>query len=211
MTGFPMDPPLDGDWTTLGEETRGLLGERLRDFGAVPGKAVIGAIRALDCPCYADRLLCDAATETDQGPAMVSFIYARDGVRRLSGDSRIIHQMNEAATPDLSTAALQAFYLRFFCFFVHGGEGPFEILDDAARLAPGDFDPKDVRAPERDEKTGLWRASVLYGRSLFRAEFHVEDTGMVKMESDDLIAEGMERVPPLIFEGGLRRAAGGGT
>lgn len=206
MDDFPLAPPLEGDWVTMDDDTSALLGARLVDFEAVPRSQTIGAIRVLPCPCYAEYVLCDAVLGKP-GPdqAMMSFLYGRDGVWRLTGNSEVIHMANANHAPDLSTPALQAFYLRFFCFFVHGAEGPFEIVSDSDSLVPGDFEASAVQPPKKDEETGYWATTVLYGRSLFRAEFEIEDGGQVRMENDDVIAEEVTRRPELVFEDALRR------
>lgn len=206
MTDFTLAPPIDGDWKTLDTATAALVGERLRNFAAVPLAESVGAMRILRMPCFKEYLLCDV-TVGDAGPeqAMMSFLYGRDGVWRLTGDSQVIHMANETHAPDLSTPELQALYLRFFCFFVHGAEGPFEVVTDPACLVPGDFDTSPVGAPEKNDETGYWSTTVLYGRALFQAEFEVEAGGQVRMESDDVIAEDVTRRPEVIFDGALRR------
>lgn len=206
MDDFPIAPPLEGEWVTLDDETSALLGERLRDFEAVARSETIGPVRVLPCPCYPEYVLCDVALGKP-GPdrAMMCFLYGRDGVWRLNGNSEVIHMLNAKHAPDLSTAEQQVFYLKFFCFFVHGAEGPFEIVSDSAALVPGDFDAGAVQPPEKNEETGYWSTSVLYGRSLFRAEFEIEEGGQVRMESDNVTAEDVARRPELVFEGALRR------
>lgn len=203
---FPIDPPITGNWTPLQATTAALLGERLYDFGAVPRSQPVGPIRAMRCPFNGDYLFCDVALgEPGLGQGMVCFLYGRDGVRKLTGASEVIHAINAQKPPDLSTRAREAFYLQFFCLFVQGGDGPFEVLLDAATLAPGDFDATALRRPEKNERTGLWTAFVLYGKALFRTEFAVQEDGHVRMESDEAIAQGVTRQPDLVYDGPLRR------
>jgi len=118
----------------------------------------------------------------------------------LDGSSAPIHDANEA-DPIKVTEENTLDYLRFFCYFVHGDEGPFLIvedinhpaldtdkLDDATRkviegaLRPAMFEG---RTPE-----GAFEASamVLYGNALFSARFSMTENGMIEMIDDEPVA-----------------------
>lgn len=118
----------------------------------------------------------------------------------LDGSSAPIHDANEA-DPIKVTEANTLEYLRFFCYFVHGDEGPFLIiedinhpaidkakLDDAKRkviedsLRPAAFEGKTA--------AGAYEASamVLYGNALFSARFSMTENGMIEMIDDEPVA-----------------------
>lgn len=118
----------------------------------------------------------------------------------LDGSSAPIHDANEADPIALSEAtALE--YLKFFCYFVHGDEGPFLIvedinhpaidktkLDDATRKVIEDA----IRPAAFEGKTaeGAFEASamVLYGNALFSARFSMTANGMIEMTDDEAVA-----------------------
>lgn len=151
--------------------------------------------------------------------AVHSFAYGPDGFLPLDGTSALIHQHNALHGVDLSTTALQHSYLRFFCFFVRGENGPFEVLEDPARLAgkagrefAGKLKPLEAlkeKPPKGKEKAGLHVASIHYGTSLFAARFALHATGMVEMLDDDLIGDDVGLDPDLRFRGTARWQNGG--
>jgi len=118
----------------------------------------------------------------------------------LDGSSAPIHDANEA-DPISVTEAKALEYLKFFCYFVHGDEGPFLIvedinhaaldkskLDDSTRkviegaLRPAAFEGK------TDEGNLEASAMVLYGNALFSARFSISPNGMIEMIDDEPVA-----------------------
>lgn len=118
----------------------------------------------------------------------------------LDGSSGPIHEANEA-DPIMVTETNALEYLKFFCYFVHGDEGPFLIveninhpaldtskLEDATRkviedaLRPCAFEGK------TDEGNFEASAMVLYGNALFAARFSMSQNGMIEMIDDEPIA-----------------------
>lgn len=118
---------------------------------------------------------------------------------RLNGTSPPIHEVNRIVPLSLDAATALG-YLKFFCFFVRGEEGPFylfESLDDP--LVPRDVGGEvhnllgNAASPtsfDGHEDDGGYRYSavVWYSTALFAANFKVHPTGMVEMLGDDPIA-----------------------
>ncbi len=118
---------------------------------------------------------------------------------RLNGTSPPIHEVNAKAPVKLSEEIILE-YLRFFCFFVRGEEGPFYIaegMDDPN--IPTEMDDQtrsviegSVREANFDgmNEQGhyLCDAVVFYSNALFIANFAVQPTGMIEMLDDDPIA-----------------------
>lgn len=118
----------------------------------------------------------------------------------LDGSSAPIHDANEA-DPVKVTDATALDYLRFFCYFVHGDEGPFLIVEDINHPA---IDQVRLEASTRkviedairpaafEGKTaaGALEASamVLYGNALFSARFSMTENGMIEMIDDEPVA-----------------------
>ena len=89
-------------------------------------------------------------------------------------------------------------YVYFFCFFVHGADGPFFIIDNADFPAINkkktDFlllkRIKDAcktleLSKTTDEGVFILSGSVLYGNALFGVQFAVTSNGMVEMIDDE--------------------------
>ena len=118
---------------------------------------------------------------------------------RLNGTSPPIHEVN-AKAPIKVTEENVLDYLRFFCFFVRGEEGPFyiaESMDDPC--LPSDMDESTTDMLENvvrtcsieginDKGHFLCEAVVFYSNALFVAKFAVQPSGMIEMLEDEPIA-----------------------
>jgi|GEM_PF-3423485 len=200
MTDFPA--AFDGPWHSLSDDITALLGERLHDFGLIERpRQRVKAARVRDLAFYPGQLLCDIHIATLAKPdAWLSCLYGETGLRALTGESEVIHRLNRAHKPDLSDTALQEEYLKFFCRFVHGQEGPFELITSG-----GQVEGPAPAPPRFDEDKKIWSATVLYGTALFAADFTVSTSGNVTMEDDVPLAEDIRRNPDVIHDGALRR------
>ncbi len=118
----------------------------------------------------------------------------------LDGSSAPIHDANEA-DPVTITEPKVLEYLKFFCYFVHGDEGPFLIVEDINHPALDTSKIDDttrkviedaLRPAAFEGKTddGHFEASamVLYGNALFSARFSLSPNGMIEMIDDEPIA-----------------------
>jgi len=118
----------------------------------------------------------------------------------LDGSSAPIHDANEA-DPITVTEENALEYLRFFCYFVHGDEGPFLIIEDINHpaLDTSEMDEGTVKTIEGallpaafegkgDDDTFEATAMVLYGNALFSARFSISESGMIEMVDDEPIA-----------------------
>lgn len=140
----------------------------------------------------------DTAWPPNTGPFW--FLAKQGRMFLLDGSSAPIHDANEA-DPIKVTEENNLDYLRFFCYFVHGDEGPFLIvegldhpaldqskLDDATKkviegaIRPATFEGKTAE--------GAFEASamVLYGNALFSARFSMTENGMIEMIDDEPVA-----------------------
>lgn len=117
----------------------------------------------------------------------------------LNGTSPPIHEVN-AKAPIKVTEDNVLEYLKFFCFFVRGEDGPFliaESMDDP--YMPKDLDEKTRMVIEgtirpasydgqNEEGHFLCSAVVYYSNALFIANFAVQSSGMIEMLDDEPIA-----------------------
>nr|WP_321512335.1 hypothetical protein [uncultured Hyphomonas sp.] len=115
---------------------------------------------------------------------------------RLNGASPPIHEVN-AKAPLRLTEETAADYLRFFCLFVHGEDGPFYLLErlddpfvaDNTALQPFEEHIGPVRHKGVNEKGHfLMSGLVWYSNALFVTNFAVQPTGMVEMLDDEPVA-----------------------
>lgn len=129
----------------------------------------------------------------------IYYLTEQGNLYRLNGTSPPIHEVN-AKAPVKVTEENVLEYLRFFCFFVRGEEGPFLIAED---LNSPDM-PKNMDTQTRSVVEGTIRpatfegmneqghflcdAVVFYANALFIANFAVQPTGMIEMLDDEPIA-----------------------
>ena len=106
----------------------------------------------------------------------------------------------QPGSPTLWYLANVVDYLKFFCFFVRGEEGPFMIAEGMADPdMPTDLEPGMARVVEGSlhpvtlegqDAEGNYEATavVYYGNAMFSARFRIYKDGMVEMLDDDPIA-----------------------
>lgn len=130
---------------------------------------------------------------------VIYYLTDQGNLFRLNGTSPPIHEVN-AKAPVKITDDNVLDYLRFFCFFVRGEEGPFyvaEAMDDPNM--PQDMDETTRSVVEgtirpctyqgkNDQGHFLCDAVVFYSNALFIANFSVQPTGMIEMLDDEPIA-----------------------
>ncbi|PCI55317.1 MAG: hypothetical protein COB36_06745 [Alphaproteobacteria bacterium] len=118
---------------------------------------------------------------------------------RLNGTSPPIHEVNSKAPVKINDDNVLD-YLRFFCFFVRGDEGPFYVAEDMSDAnLPQDMDATTKSVIEgtirpasfegmNDQGHFLCDAVVFYSNALFIANFSVQPGGMIEMLNDEPIA-----------------------
>ena len=140
----------------------------------------------------------DTAWAPNTGPFW--FLAKQGRMFLLDGSSAPIHDANEA-DPVNVTEQTALDYLRFFCYFVHGDEGPFLVVEDIDHPAL-DKDKLEgatrkviegaIRPAAFEGKTGEGAleasAMVLYGNALFSARFSMTQNGMIEMIDDEPVA-----------------------
>ncbi len=130
----------------------------------------------------------------------VYYLTDQGNLFRLNGTSPPIHEVNAKAPIKVNNENVLE-YLRFFCFFVRGEEGPFyiaESMNDPNMPKEGmDETTKAViegtiREAEfegmNDQGHYLCNAVVFYSNALFIANFSVQPSGMIEMMDDEPIA-----------------------
>lgn len=172
-------------------------------------------------PFYPGWMLVDLALEqiNDEKPCAFSATFSDSGALLLDGTSPRIHTINRENLQIVDTHA-QACYVRFFCEFVHGPEGPFHILesveefswseqpDDAALDSLAErIHPLRRKQIDPETQTSLWKGVVAYSNACFGVTLEVQKSGIVNMLDHDLIASELP-IRRKTFTGILRSLAG---
>ena len=118
---------------------------------------------------------------------------------RLNGTSPPIHEVNSKAPIKINEDNVLD-YLRFFCFFVRGDEGPFYVAEDMSdpnlpqgmdgtthSVIEGTIRPASFEGMN-EQGHFLCDAVVFYSNALFIANFVVQQSGMIEMLNDEPIA-----------------------
>ncbi len=191
----------DDKWNPVtGEELQGFL----EQIGPVDGKYRVSPetsqVSWRSLPFY-ERVVLVRVRDTAWPNKKLTIYYltAEGNLYRLMGTSPPIHEVNGIA-PIKVTEENVLDYLRFFCYFVRGEEGPFLI---AETLDNPDI-PKNLDAQTRAVMEGTVRPAsyegrneqghflcegvVFYSNALFIAHFAIQPTGMIEMLDDDPIA-----------------------
>jgi len=171
--------PIDGKYRTSPMSTQVA-------WRTLPFYESVALIRVKD-PNWVNKKMCIYYL-TDQGSLF-----------RLNGTSPPIHEVNNKAPIKINENNVLD-YLRFFCFYVRGDEGPFYVAEDMNDPnLPTDMDGTTRSVIEgtirpasfegiNDQGYFLCDAVVYYSNALFIANFAVQPSGMIEMLSDEPIA-----------------------
>jgi hypothetical protein len=191
----------DNNWNAVtGEELQGFLEQVNPIDGKYRTSAETTQVSWRSLPFY-DQVVLVRVRDASWNPKKLTIYYltAEGNLYRLMGTSPPIHEVNSIA-PIKVTEDNVLDYLKFFCFFVRGEEGPFLITES---IDSPDV-PKDLDAQTRAVMEGTIRPAtyegrneqgyllcegvVFYSNALFIAHFAVQPTGMIEMLDDDPIA-----------------------
>ena len=133
-----------------------------------------------------------------------SAIFNAESAVLLNSEADIIHSLNPyLLTIGDKKSALD--YLQFFCSYVHGDTGPFQIIsnlneipfreeankDIQNKIKKDFFKPRYIEGDFDKEGWQKFEACVLYKNALYTAIFKVFPNGMIDMENDNPIATGL--------------------
>lgn len=191
----------DNNWNAVtGDELAGFL----EQVGPIYGKHKVAAdsttVAWRPLPFY-ERVVLVRVKDPNWLPKKLTIYYLTvDGeLYALNGTSPPIHEVN-ARAPVKITEENVLDYLRFFCFFVRGEEGPFLIAEDMSNPdMPQDMDEKTrsvvagtIRPASYEGRNEqgflLCDGVVFYSNALFIANFAVQPSGMIEMLDDEPIA-----------------------
>jgi hypothetical protein len=191
----------DNNWIPVeGDELVGFLDQ----VGPIGGKHKVSAnttkVDYRMLPFY-DSVAMIRVKDPAWSPADLFIYYLTDqgNLYWLNGTSPPIHEVNAKAPVKITDDNVLE-YLRFFCFFVRGEEGPFLIaedmndpyipknIDDRTRsVIEGTIRPASYEG-KNEKGFFLCDAVVYYSNALFIANFAVQPGGMIEMLDDEPIA-----------------------
>jgi len=193
------------NWQKMpGEEIKPVI-DSVNDIFEIMGhntvKAETAEVIFTPLPFYREIFLIeidDSSWPSTTGP--VWFLEKQGRFFILDGSSAPIHDANEAGPVSISWNTVLS-YLDFFCFFVHGEEGPFFIVEsiDHPALDTASMNEETKKTIENAiqpatcklaSEAGTFEAAatILYGNALFSASFAITNTGMIEMIDDEPIA-----------------------
>lgn len=191
----------DDNWNPVtGEELAGFLDQVSPIDGKYKTSPQTTQVGWRTLPFY-ERVVLIRVRDSSWSPKNLNIYYLTlDGsLFRLNGTSPPIHEVN-AKAPIKVTEQNVLDYMRFFCFFVRGEEGPFLIAEDMENpYLPKNMDDQTRTAIENTIRPASYEGKneqgfflcdgvVFYSNALFIANFAVQPTGMIEMLDDDPIA-----------------------
>ncbi|HIF26515.1 MAG TPA: hypothetical protein EYG18_11285 [Micavibrio sp.] len=191
----------DDNWNPVtGDELSGFLDQ----INPVDGKYKVNAdttsVAWRQLPFY-ERVVLVRVKDPGWTPKKLTIYYLTiDGnLYRLNGTSPPIHEVNAMAPIKINEDNVLE-YLRFFCYFVRGEEGPFLIAEDMDNPdLPTDMDEQTRSVVEgtireasfegkNEQGFFLCDGVVFYSNALFIANFAIQPSGMIEMLDDEPIA-----------------------
>lgn len=191
----------DNNWNPVtGVELEGFLSQVSPIDGKYQGNAATTEVGWRALPFYENVVLI-RLRDKSWGKPKLSIYYLTDqgNLYRLNGTSPPIHEVNKKA-PVMINESNVLEYLRFFCFFVRGEEGPFLIAESMSDPhIPQSSDSKAKAVIEGTVRPATYEgrneqghfmcdAVVYYSNALFIANFAVQPSGMIEMLDDEPIA-----------------------
>jgi hypothetical protein len=158
-----------------------------------PSRWRVVKVRQHPLVCYPGFTLSEVSlfADSDSPLKIATFIHKRASQALfLTGDSSRLHALNQVVKLELPDEEAAGEYLRLFCAYTWGHEGPFVIIEHSSGLPTAFRDGLNVQPLtflRRDDAGGafVFDAFVRYGRSLLKAKFEVEPSGIVRMTDDE--------------------------
>jgi hypothetical protein len=192
---------IDNNWIPVeGDELTGFLDQVNPIGGKYKVSAATTKVDYRMLPFY-DQVAMIRVKDPAWTPKNLYIYYLTDqgNLYWLNGTSPPIHEVNAKAPVKITDDNVLE-YLKFFCFFVRGEEGPFLI----AETMNDPYIPKNIDDKTRSVIEGTIRAAsyegknekgqfmcdavVYYSNALFIANFAVQPGGMIEMLDDEPIA-----------------------
>jgi hypothetical protein len=190
-------------WTPVKGKTLAEIEKRIESLSSSPAPTNDRDIQTTTLPFYDEEKVRLVRMKSPSWTQAVTIYYLEYDNRLLvlNGSSPPIHEINNRSKIAL-TAANVLDYLRFFCFFVRGDEGPFIIaeglnqteipagLTDQERETLGKvLRPACYNGYIKAKQAFQVMAPVYYSNAVFFADFEIKKSGLVLMINDLPVVE----------------------
>lgn len=185
-------------WVPAKGKTLAGIEKRIEALGSSPAATNDRNIQTTSLPFYNKETVRLVRVKSPSWNQAVTVYYLEydDRLYELNGSSPPIHDINNKTKISLTSANLLD-YLRFFCFFVRGDEGPFIIAEGLNQTEI----PAGLNAEERNRLREVLRpasyngyvrstqtfyamASVYYSNAIFLCDFEIKKSGFILMVND---------------------------
>jgi hypothetical protein len=218
-------PPLfAAAWRTLLDHEREEALAHFVSAGALTRRDIrqfVVRVRSATVDFYDGGQLFDAEVAFETGPRVFSLLSVRGGSTCvLEGKSPPIHRINATGALLLDTPNRVAGYLRFFCSYVTGEQGSFQVVEHVTDLLWDSTADQSIRDrvarvlrplvvwQEKKKEEGAngtpWNATatIQYSDDLFFAKFEIRTDGLVQMLDDQPIETRLPINPIRVTAGG---------
>lgn len=210
-----LDPVAPGDWQPVQDTEAPLLRALAASHLADGLEGVVGA-RWCRPGFYKDVTLIELQLSSEDTSHIAAFYVTDTETAAFDGNSPVVHELNATGRLVLNEDTA-ADYLQFFCLVVQGEDGPFRIVvdgpdipgwdrldDEIQQTVAENVLPLTVRRDEDNEDAYRVPACVKYGHALFKADFSIQETGMVEMLDDDILVSDIDFSREVFDSRGLR-------
>lgn len=194
----------DDNWNSVADnEKKGFLDKVGTIDGEYPTSADTTEIHWRPIPFY-KKVALIRLRDSSWGKENLAIYYMtlNGELTRLDGTSPPIHQMNAEAPIKLTEDNILD-YVRFFCFFVRGEEGPFLVcetmdtygmpkMDDSTNKAVAGVLREATYEGKDEDGHYLCDAIVFYSNALFLSNFRIQQSGMIEMLEDDPLIQNLD-------------------
>lgn len=190
ISAVPFSPVISGSWSGQGEEWVNWAETTLKT--ELDKSVDIESVRTKKIPFYStsDRNVV-LAEAVQAGRAGAYYIVAETGKPTkvvLNGNGTPIHKMNKLMGLSIGSAAEAEAYLKFFTSAISADDGIFIVLEPNADYLPANLRRaigiNAIQVRQRDKKAWSILSDIIYGGSVFEAEFLVHRDGKVEMLND---------------------------
>jgi len=189
ISTVPFAPVIEGDWSNKGntwvnwaETTLKKEFDRFVDIESVRTKRI---------PFYSTSsrnvVLAEAIQAGRTGAYYIIAVTGENTTVVLNGNGDPIHEMNKLMAFSIDSPKKAEEYLKFFTSAISSEDGIFVVIDPRANYLPQSvyrIGIRPVRVRRKNSRKWLVSSDVIYGKSIFEAEFVIDRDGTVEMTAD---------------------------
>lgn len=190
ISAVPFSPDIKGSWANEGNIWVDWAETTLK---TELGRFVdIESVRTKRIPFYSTSnrnvVLAEAIQAGRTGAYYIIAVAGGSAKVVLNGDGTPIHKMNNLMGLSIDTPEKVEDYLKFFTSAIGADEGIFVILDPKVSYLSKNMQHnigiRPIRVQQKNSREWLVSSGVIYGNSVYEAQFIVNRNGMVEMIDD---------------------------